>query len=161
MVVALGAGGVLVAVLSAAGPAALAQPASAQAPSLPKACVADEALVSDGASGPGLGGEVLRVTPGGQSILTNNTVPLGGPGLDAPSDMAFLVNGDIAVTDQGFTFGRPAVVEVNKSTGARTLISGRGRGAGPALQIPARRVTGHAHWRDEAGAGPAGRAWAP
>jgi len=136
-VAALGAGGVLAAVLSATGPAALAQPASAQAPSLPKACGAIEALVSDGSSGPGLGGEVLRVTGGGQSILSNNTLPLGGPDLDDPSDMAFLPNGDIAVTDQGFTFGRPAVVEVNKSTGARTLISGRGRGTGPALQIPA------------------------
>jgi hypothetical protein len=43
--------------------------------------------------------------------------------------MAFLPNGDIAVTDQGFTFGRPDVVEVNRSTGARSLISGNGRGA--------------------------------
>jgi hypothetical protein len=137
VVAALGAGGVLAAVLCATGPAALAQPGSAQAPSLPKACVAIEALVSDGASGPGLGGEVLRVTPGGQSILTNNSVPPGRPALDAPSDMAFLPNGDIAVTDQGFALGRPAVVEVNKSTGARTLISGNGRGSGPALQIPA------------------------
>jgi hypothetical protein len=59
------------AVLSGAG--TLAQPASARAPTLPKACVAIEALVSDGVSGPGLGGEVLRVTGGGQSILTNNT----------------------------------------------------------------------------------------
>jgi hypothetical protein len=44
-----------------------------------------------------------------------------------------LPNGDIAVADQGFTFGRPAVLEVNKSAGARTLISGRGQGSGPAL----------------------------
>src|SRR5262249_26044146 len=60
MVTVLGAGGVLAAVLSATGPAALAQPASAQVPSLPKTCVAIEALVSDGASGSGIGaGEVL------------------------------------------------------------------------------------------------------
>jgi hypothetical protein len=138
MVVAvLGAGGVLAGVLGGAGTPALAQPVSAQAPNIPKACVAIEALVGDGASGPGLGGEVLRVTPGGQSILTNNTVPLGRPDLDAPSDMAFLPNGDIAVTDQGFTLGRPDVVEVNPGTGARSLISGNGRGSGPALQMPA------------------------
>ena len=62
---ALGAGGVLVTVLSAAGPAALAQPTAT-----PKACVAMEALVSDGYSGPGLGGEILRVSPGGQSTLS-------------------------------------------------------------------------------------------
>ena len=55
MVTVLGAGGVLAAVLSATAPAALAQPTSAQAPSLPKACVAIEALVGDGASGSSLG----------------------------------------------------------------------------------------------------------
>ena len=44
--------------------------------------------------------------------------------------MAFLPNGDIVVTDESFTLGRPDVVEVNPSTGARTLISGNGRGSG-------------------------------
>jgi hypothetical protein len=43
VVAALGAGGVLATVLSAAGPAALAQPTAT-----PKACVAIEALVTDG-----------------------------------------------------------------------------------------------------------------
>jgi hypothetical protein len=51
--------------------------------------------------------------------------------------MAFLSNGDIVVTDDSFTIGRPDVVEVNPSTGARTLISGNGRGSGPALVMPA------------------------
>jgi hypothetical protein len=88
IVAVLGAGGVLATVLSAAGPAALAQPAFARAPAL-KVCPAIEALVSDGVSGPGLGGEVLRVNPGGQSTLTTNTSPPGAPRLDAPSDMAF------------------------------------------------------------------------
>jgi hypothetical protein len=138
MVTVLGAGGVLAAVLSATGPAALAQPASAQAPSLPKACVAIEALVGDGASGSRFGaGEVLRVSPGGQSTLTTNTAPMGTPNLDDPTDMAFLPNGDIVVTDDSFTIGRPDVVEVNPSTGARTLISGNCRGSGPALVMPA------------------------
>ena len=122
MVAALGAGGVLAAVLCATGPAALAQPASAKAPSLPKACVAIEALVGDGTSGSSIGaGEVLRVSPGGQSTLTTNTAPMGTPNLDDPTDMAFLSNGDIVVTDDSFTIGRPDVVEVNPSTGARTL----------------------------------------
>jgi len=122
VVTVLGAGGVLAAVLSATGPAALAQPASAQAPSLPKACVAIEALVGDGASGSSIGaGEVLRVSPGGQSTLTTNTAPMGTPNLDDPTDMAYLSNGDIVVTDDSFTIGRPDVVEVNPSTGARTL----------------------------------------
>ena len=137
MVTVLGAGGVLAAVLSATGPAALAQPASAQAPSLPKACVAIEALVGDGASGSSIGaGEVLRVSPGGQSTLTTNTAPMGTPNLDDPDGMAFLANGDIVVTDESFTTGRPDVVEVNPSTGVRTLISGKGRGSGPALVMP-------------------------
>jgi hypothetical protein len=48
----LGAGGVMATVFSAAGPAALAQPAFARAPAL-KVCPAIEALVSDGVSGPG------------------------------------------------------------------------------------------------------------
>ena len=131
VVAALGAGGVLAAVLSATGPAALAQPTA-----IPKACVAIEALVGDGVSGPGLGGEVLRVSPGGQSTLTTNSSPSGRPALDAPSDMAFLPNKDIVITDEGFTGFVPDVVEVNPATGARTLISGGGRGSGPALAVP-------------------------
>jgi len=127
----LGAGGVLVTVLSAAGPAALAQPTAT-----PKACVAMEALVGDGNSGPGLGGEILRVSPGGQSTLTTNSSPTGRPELDAPSDMAFLPDGNIVVSDEGFTGFVPKVVEVNPNTGARTLISGGGRGSGPALATP-------------------------
>jgi hypothetical protein len=129
---ALGAGGVLATVLSAAGPAALAQPTA-----LPKACVAIEALVTDGISGPGTGGgEVLRVSPGGQGTLTTNSSPSGNPRLDTPSDMAFLPNGDIVITDEGSSALRPAVIEVNPGTGARTLISGRGQGSGPALKVP-------------------------
>ena len=84
MLTVLGASGALVMVLSGAGTVALAQPA----PTLPKLCPAIEALVSDGVSGPGLGGEVLRVNPAGQSTLTSNTSPSGAPDLDAPTDMA-------------------------------------------------------------------------
>lgn len=101
--------------------------------------MAIEALVSDGYSGPGLGGEVLRVSPGTQSTLTADTAPPGPP-LGLPSDMAFLPDGDIVVTDEGdigaHTAAGPAVVEVNPGTGARTLISGRGQGKGPALAVP-------------------------
>ena len=137
MVVAvLGAGGVLAGVLGGAGTPAMAQTAAAHALNLPKACVAIEALVGDGASGPGPGnGEVLRVQPGGQSTLTTNTAP-PGPSLDDPADMAFLPNGDIVLTDQGFTTGIPQVVDVNPGTGARTVISGAGLGTGPALVMP-------------------------
>ena len=137
MVTVLGAGGVLAAVLSATGPAALAQPASAQAPSLPKACVAIEALVGDGASGSSLGaGEVLRVSPGGQSTLTTNTAPMGTPNLDDPTDMAFLSNGDIVVTDESFTAGRPDVVEVNPSHRRPDPHLRQRPGLGPALVMP-------------------------
>lgn len=111
-------------------------------------CVAVEALVSDGFSGPAgpvLGyanGEVLRVSSGGQSILTDNAAPAGSPYLDQPTDMAFLANGDIVLTDSGQFTGAPKVVQVNKSTGARTLLSGLAtfssapRGSGPALVWP-------------------------
>jgi len=138
MVVAvLGAGGVLAGVLGGAGTPAMAQTAAAHALNLPKACVAIEALVGDGASGPAPGnGEVLRVNPGGQSTLTTNTAPAGTVNMDDPADMAFLPGGDIVVTDQGFATGIPQVIEVDRSTGARTLISGNGRGSGPALVMP-------------------------
>jgi hypothetical protein len=79
---------------------------------------------------------VLRVQPGGQSTLTTNTAPAGRPRLDLPDDMAFLPNGDIAVTDEGTATGVPLVAEVSQATGARTLISGSGRGTGPALRMP-------------------------
>jgi len=138
MVVAvLGAGGVLAGVLGGAGTPAMAQTAAAHALNLPKACVAIEALVGDGASGPAPGnGEVLRVNPGGQSTLTTNTAPAGTVNLDDPADMAFLPGGDIVVTDQGFATGIPQVIEVDRGSGARTLISGNGRGSGPALVMP-------------------------
>jgi hypothetical protein len=136
VVAVLGAGGVLATVLTGAGAAALAQPASARALNLPKACVAIQALVGDGISGPGLGGEVLTVNSGVQGTLTTNSAPKGGPDLDAPSDMAFLPDGNIVITDEGFTGFVPDVVEVDKTTGARTLISGNGRGSGPVLETP-------------------------
>jgi hypothetical protein len=137
MVAVLGTGGMLAAVLSGVGTAAQARPASARALTSPTACVAMEALVSDGDYGPGLGGEVLRVTPGGVSTLTTNSSPTGSPDLDLPSGMAFLPNGDIVMTDNGRTSGpRPIVVEVNPHTGARTPISGDGRGSGPELSDP-------------------------
>jgi hypothetical protein len=137
VVAVLGASGVLAAVLSGAATAAQAQPASALALTTPAACVAMEALVSDGVSGPGLGGEVLRVTPGGVSTLTTDSAPAGSPDLDYPSGMAFLPNGDIVVADDGRTNGaHPIVVQVNPHTGARTLISGDGTGSGPELADP-------------------------
>ena len=43
---------------------------------------------------------------------------------------------NIVVTDEGFTGFVPDVVEVDKNTGARTLISGNGRGSGPVLETP-------------------------
>ena len=130
----LGVGAVLAAVLSGAGTAAQARSASARAPVSPTPCVAMEALVSDGDFGPGLGGEVLRVTSGSVSTLTTNSSSAGGLDLDLPSGMAFLPNGDIVITDKGRTNG-PIVVEVNPNTGARTLVSGNGKGQ-EALAIP-------------------------
>lgn len=122
--------------LTGGGSPAWAQPAAARGLTLPKVCVAIEALVSDGASGPAPGGEVLRVQPGGQSTLTTNTAPAGRPRLDLPDDMAFLPNGDIVVTDEGTATGVPLVVEVSPGTGTRTRISGNGRGTGPDLAMP-------------------------
>jgi hypothetical protein len=144
MVVAvLGAGGVLAGVLGGAATPALAQTGAARALTLPKACVAMEALVADGASGPAPGnGEVLRVNPGAQSTLTTNGAPAGSVNLDDPAGMAFLPSGDIVLTDQGFATGIPQVVEVDPGTGARTLISGNGRGTGPALVMPVRVAIG-------------------
>jgi hypothetical protein len=113
-------------------PRGLAQPASAQAPSLPKACVATEALVGDGASGSSIGaGEVLRVSPGGQSTLTTNTAPMGTPNLDDPTDMAFLSNGDIVVTDVAAGTGNQRVLQIDPATGNRIVLTGAVVGSGP------------------------------
>jgi hypothetical protein len=141
VVAVLGASGVLAgvlsgAVLTGAGSPAWAQPAAARGFTPPKACVAIEALVGDGVSGPAPGGEVLRVQPGGQGTLTTNTAPAGAPDLDLPDRMAFMANRDIVVSDEGITTGVPLVAGVNPVTGARTLLSGSGRGTGPALRMP-------------------------
>jgi hypothetical protein len=130
----LSASGMLAAVLSGA-PTAQATPATARAVTPPAACVAVEALVSDAASGPGLGGEVLRVAPGGVSPLSDDTSPAGGPDLDYPRGMAFLPDGDLVVTDKGH-IANPVMIDVDPRTGARTLISGDGRGSGPELAEP-------------------------
>jgi hypothetical protein len=63
MVAVLGASGVLAAVLSGAGTAAQARPASARALTPPTTCVAMEALVSDSDYGPGLGGRCCASLP--------------------------------------------------------------------------------------------------
>lgn len=124
------------------------QPGGALESPLTALCVAVEALVSDGNSGPAgpvpgyANGEILRVNSGGQGVLTDNASPVGSPYLDQPTDMAFLPNGDIVLTDSGQFTGAPKVVQVNKSTGARTLVSGLAtysspaRGSGPALVWP-------------------------
>jgi hypothetical protein len=49
--------------------------------------------------------------------------------------MAFLPNGDIVITDEGRTGGVPDVVEVNPKTGARSLLSGNGRGLGALIRV--------------------------
>ena len=95
----LGASGVLATILSGTGTAAQAQPARAAAMASVPACVAMEALVSDATSGPGLGGEVLRATPGGVSPLSDDTAPAASPDLDYPLGLAFLPDGDIVVAD--------------------------------------------------------------
>ena len=111
----LGASGVLAAALSGTGTAA-------RAVTSPPACVAMEALVSDATSGPGLGGEVLRATPGGVGTLTDDSSPAGSPDLDYPRGMAFLPGGDIAVTDKGH-IANPVVIEIDLATGDRTVLS--------------------------------------
>jgi hypothetical protein len=115
---------------------AVAQAAPGPAPAPPTACMTTDTLVSDGYSGPGLGGEILRVNPVSQSTLTTNTSPAGTPDLDEPTDMAYLPGGDIVVTDEGLFSGVPQVVQVNPNTGARTLVSSATRGTGPALVLP-------------------------
>jgi hypothetical protein len=114
----------------------LPSPALAQPPPITPAghsCLL-QAMASDARSGPGLGGEVLRVNPLSQSTLTNNSSPTGNPVLDTPSDMALLPNLNIALADEGGGIA-PQVVSINPATGARTLVSGPGRGVGPALGI--------------------------
>ena len=112
---------------------------SAVSASLPTACPALEALVSDEVDGPdpwGQGEVIKFATSLSQGTLTNNLSPLGAPNLDSPEDMAFDLNGNVVTADEGITTGVAQVVRVDKNTGVRTLISGAGLGSGPALNGP-------------------------
>jgi hypothetical protein len=118
---------------------ALAQTGSAVSASLPTACPALEALVSDEVDGPdpwGQGEVIKFATSLSQGTLTNNLSPLGAPNLDSPEDMAFDLNGNVVTADEGITTGVAQVVRVDRNTGVRTLISGAGVGSGPALNGP-------------------------
>jgi hypothetical protein len=119
---------------------ALAQTGSAVSASLPTACPALEALVSDEVDGlDTLGqGEVIKfATSTSQGTLTNNLSPAGTPNLDSPEDMAFDLNGNVVTVDLRLsTTGGPQVVRVDKNTGVRTLISGTSLGSGTALAGP-------------------------
>jgi len=117
---------------------ALAQASSGVSASLPTACPALEALVSDEVDGPNPGnGEVIKfATSTSQGTLTNNLSPSGAPNLDSPEDMAFDLNGNVVTVDLGLSTGGAQVVRVDKNTGVRTLISGPGLGSGPALAGP-------------------------
>ena len=117
---------------------AWAQAGSAASLTLPKACVALEALVSDEVDGPSPGnGEVIKfATSASQGTLTNNLSPSGTPNLDSPEDMAFDLTGNVVTVDLGLSTGGPQVVRVDKNTGVRTLISGPGVGSGTAFAGP-------------------------
>ena len=138
---ALGAGGLLMGALSAAGPMAQAQPSAAGAQALNPsvtACVVNESLISDGLTGPGAGGLIWRISGTSWDWLTTDSAPAGAPDLDMPTDMAFLPNGDIVVSDPR----GGGLIKVDKNTGARTLISGFSfvsgttRGSGPSMGYP-------------------------
>jgi hypothetical protein len=139
VVAVLGAGGVLAGVLGGAGTAARAQTVSARALNLPTACVAIEALVSDGASGPGLGGEVLRVSSGGQSILVSDDVtPSGGQQFDNTGDVQYdACENAFYVLETGFTPSGPRgkVLQVDAATGVRSLFAKYSGAANHALLL--------------------------
>jgi hypothetical protein len=119
--------------------AAHAQAGAASPGKLGTGCVAMEELVSSRQGFTPNLGQVLRLDPPApQSTLTTSFSPAGAPDLDVPLDMAFLPGGDIVVTDTGWASGVNQVVQVNKSSGVRTVISGGtgGLGTGPALNIP-------------------------
>jgi hypothetical protein len=118
---------------------AWAQAGSGVSASLPKACPALEALVSDEVDGPdpwGQGEVIKFATSTSQGTLTNNLSPLGTPNLDSPEDMAFDLNGNVVTADLGLSGGDPQVVRVDRHTGVRTLIASPTVGSGPALDAP-------------------------
>ena len=76
---------------------------------------------------------LLRITPAGaRSVLSSNAVG-AGPALGV-SERVRVLNGVIYLLDGG------RVLSVNAITGSRTLVSGGGRGTGPAFAV-ARSVT--------------------
>jgi hypothetical protein len=118
---------------------ALAQTGSAASASLLPACPALQALVSDEIDGPdpyGRGEVIKFFSSASQGTLTNNLSPAGIPNLDSPEDMAFDLNGNVVTADEGTSTGVSQVVQVDRNTGVRTLISGAGLGSGPALNGP-------------------------
>ena len=63
---------------------------------------------------------------------------MGTPNLDDPTDMAFLPNGDIVVTDAELHPRPPGTWWRSiRAPVPRTLISGNGRASGPRLRSPA------------------------
>jgi sugar lactone lactonase YvrE len=74
-------------------------------------------------------GMILRVdgTTGARTLLSDNSTPVGGPSLQSPDAVTFDANGDLLVAES-FEIDingvyTPSVIRVNRTTGARTLVS--------------------------------------
>jgi len=81
---------------------------------------------------------VIRVdrATGTRSLISSNTSPAGGPSLGNPSGIDLDANGNILVADMT-AFGDGAIIRVDPTTGARTLVSRNGSPAGgPRLDGP-------------------------
>ena len=73
---------------------------------------------------------------GTRTLISSNTSPAGGPSFGNPSGIALDANGDILVADMTAS-GAGAIIRVNPTTGARTLVSANGAPAGgPRLDGP-------------------------
>jgi len=90
------------------------------------AAVPGEALVADINAFGGTGG-VIRVDPvtGARTALSANGMPAGGPDFSAPYGIALEADGRILVSDFA-SGGTGALIRVDPTTGARSLVSANG-----------------------------------
>ena len=72
-----------------------------------------------------VGGSVIRVNPvsGARTLVSDNTMPAGGPSFADPVGITMAANGDILVADEEAFGGSGGVIRVNPVSGARTAVS--------------------------------------
>ncbi len=128
--------GMAVATIAVSGSAAAAIPA-------PPQCMlrTGQIFVTDNSAYGNNNGGITTVDPttGTRGVLSENNSPIGGPAFETPWGITRDQNGDLLVAEQSIVAGGavPSVIRVDRTTGARTLISSNASPAGgPSFSTP-------------------------